>query len=166
MCSSKIPIVSFIGWSGSGKTTFIEGLIPELKSRGLRVAVVKHDAHKFDLDREGKDTWRFANAGAEAVAISSPEKAAVMYYRPVELDELLGHISGVDLIIVEGWKSSSLPKIEVHRLANEKPMYESPKNLLALVTDAHIQTDTPVFTLSDYTAMADFLVKCLSVGTI
>jgi len=146
---NKIPAVSIMGWSGSGKTTLIEKLIPLLRGRGLRIGVLKHDGHQFDMDREGKDTWRFGQAGAEVVAISSEAKAAVLEYRRLELDDMLARIHDVDLILVEGYKSSELPRIEVHRLANGKPLYEKPENLMALVTDAAIETTTPVFGLED-----------------
>ena len=94
----QIPAISIMGWSGSGKTAFIEKLIPQLRARGLRVGVLKHDSHRFDMDREGKDTWRFGRAGADVVAIASPDQAAVIEYRRLELDEMLARIRDVDLI--------------------------------------------------------------------
>lgn len=157
--SEGIPIVSVIGYSGSGKTTLIEKLIPLLKNRNIRLGIIKHDAHRFEMDHEGKDTWRFTNAGADVVAISSPEKAAVVTRREMGLDELCGYMRGVDLIITEGYKASDRLKIEVHRRATGKPMYEAPENLLAIVTDAQIETDTPCFAPDDAEGVADFLER-------
>jgi molybdopterin-guanine dinucleotide biosynthesis protein MobB len=162
-----IPCIAIMGWSGSGKTTFIEGLLPEMRARGIKTAVVKHDGHDFQLDREGKDTYRFAEAGAEIVAISSSSKAAVMYYRPTPIEELISGISGVDIILVEGWKNGPLPKVEVHRRANGKPRYLKSEELLALVTDEPEDgSSVPQFSLSDYAAFAEFLQSCLKNGKI
>jgi molybdopterin-guanine dinucleotide biosynthesis protein MobB len=160
---TKIPAISIMGWSGSGKTTLIEKLIPILHDHGLRIGVLKHDGHHFDMDREGKDTWRFAQAGAEVVAISSPCQAAVLEYRRLELPEMLDRIRGVDLILVEGYKFSELLRIEVHRQANGKPLFEDPANLLALVTDAPIVTSTPVFGLEDTRSLAEMIVRVTSI---
>ena len=159
---TKIPAISIMGWSGSGKTTLIEKLIPILRARGLRVGVLKHDDHHFDMDREGKDTWRFGQAGAAVVAISSPDCAAVLEYRRLELTDMLNRIRDVDLILVEGYKASDLPRIEVHRKANDKPLYENPANLLALVTDAPIMTAAPVFGLEDTTGLAEMIIRVTS----
>lgn len=159
---TKIPAISIMGWSGSGKTTLIEKLIPILHARGLRVGVLKHDGHHFDMDREGKDTWRFSQAGAEVVAIASPWQAAVLEYRRLELADMLDRIRDVDLILVEGYKSSDLPRIEVHRQATGKPLYEQPTNLLALVTDVPIVTGTPVFTFDDVEDLAEIIVQVTS----
>lgn len=159
---TKIPAISIMGWSGSGKTTLIEKLVPILRARGLRIGVLKHDGHRFEMDREGKDTWRFGQAGAEVVAISSPVQAAVLEYRRLELADMLNRIRDVDLILVEGFKSSDLPRIEVHRQATGKPLFENPANLLALVTDVPIKTETPVFGLDDVEELAEMIVQVTS----
>ncbi len=161
-----IPAVSIMGWSGSGKTTFLTKLLPELKARGLRCAVVKHDGHEFEIDRPGKDSWRFAQAGAEVVAISSKSKAALMIYRETALSELLEGIRDVDLILIEGWKHTDLPRVEVRRAANGKPPVESSEKLLALVTDLEGETGCPVFSPEDSGAFADFLLACLADGRL
>lgn len=153
----ETPVISIIGYSGSGKTTLIEKLLPVLKDRGIRVGVIKHDAHRFEIDHQGKDTWRFAKAGADAVAITSKEKSAVMVNRELDLETLYGALTGVDLILTEGYKAGDRPKIEVHRIATGKPMYEKPENLLAIVTDAELETATPCFSLNAVEEIADFL---------
>ncbi|MGI5971796.1 MAG: molybdopterin-guanine dinucleotide biosynthesis protein B [Oscillospiraceae bacterium] len=156
------PVVSIIGWSGSGKTTFIEKLLPVLKKRGIRVAVIKHDGHEFEMDYEGKDTWRFTKAGACAVAITSASHAALLYNRPVELEDLIKAAgAGADIILLEGFKSLGYPRIEVHRLANGKPMYEKPENLIAVVTDDDGISGAPVFSLDDASGVADLLCSLL-----
>ena len=100
-------VFSFISWSGTGKTTYLEGLIAALKARGLRVAAVKHDGHRLDLDREGKDSWRFAKAGADVVAVADAEKCAVMDYRPRTLSDVLGQVRDVDVVLVERWHAEA-----------------------------------------------------------
>lgn len=156
---AAIPAFAIMGWSGSGKTTFIEKLIPQLQAQGLRVGVLKHDSHRFDMDREGKDTWRFGQAGADVVAIASPDQAAVIEYRRLELDEMLARIRDVDLIIVEGYKAAHLPRIEIHRMASGKPMYEKPENLAAVITDVPLLTDTPVFGMEDAAGVARLITE-------
>jgi len=154
-----VPVFSLIAWSGTGKTTYLESLIGELKRRGVRVAVVKHDAHRFDIDKEGKDSWRFARAGADVVAVADVEKCALMEYRPVSLNTLLDKITGVDLVLVEGWHADAPHPIVVHRAASGKPPKLDPKTCFAAVSDALPDAgDTPVFPLDDPAPMADFLL--------
>jgi molybdopterin-guanine dinucleotide biosynthesis protein B len=155
----QIPAISIMGWSGSGKTTLIEKLIPIFHRWKIRVGVLKHDGHDFEMDRSGKDTWRFSQSGAEVVAISSDRQAAVLENRRLELADLLHRIRDVDLILVEGYKASDLPRIEVHRLANNKPLSVDPDGLAALVTDADIQTTTPRFTLDDAQGIAALICR-------
>lgn len=116
-----IPIISVVGKSNTGKTTLLEKLIPELNRRGYRIGVIKHDAHDFEIDHEGKDTWRLTRAGAETVVISAAKKLAMIRTAgpeplPATLDELASRLFfGMDLIITEGYKRESKPKIEVTR---------------------------------------------------
>ncbi|QTL98894.1 molybdopterin-guanine dinucleotide biosynthesis protein B [Iocasia frigidifontis] len=121
-----IPIVSIVGWTNSGKTTFITKLIPVLKSRGYRIATIKHNAHKFEIDKEGKDSWRHRQAGAETVILTCKEKIAVVkeIEEEVVLEELVSRYidQEIDLVIVEGYKTGSVPKIEVFR----PDLYEQP----------------------------------------
>ena len=108
---NNIPVIAFAAYSGTGKTTLIEKLVRELKNRGLRLAVIKHDGHKFEIDHEGKDSWRFAKAGANITVISSSEKTAYVEQGELTLEQLLDMIHGVDLILVEGYKNEKLPQI-------------------------------------------------------
>ncbi len=112
-----IPVIAFAAWSGTGKTTLIEKVVAVLKAKGLRLAVIKHDAHRFEIDREGKDSWRFTQAGADVVLLSSPEKTALVAQRAHTLRELIASVRDVDLILVEGYKNEDLPQIGVSRAA-------------------------------------------------
>ncbi|SHI80967.1 molybdopterin-guanine dinucleotide biosynthesis protein B [Parasporobacterium paucivorans] len=155
------PVVSFVGYSGSGKTTFIEKLIPELKRKNLRIAVIKHDAHEFDIDREGKDTWKFAQAGADIISISSRTKMALIEKTPVELTlaEIMLNVRDVDLIIAEGYRAGGAPKIGVYREASGHELSVPVQELEALVCDRKITDEIPCFGLDDVSGMADFLVE-------
>ena len=157
----ETPVFSVVGFSGSGKTTFLEKLVAELKKFHIRLAVIKHDAHGFEMDQEGKDTWRFAQAGADVVAISAPSQYAILARNRTEkpLDELISMVSGdVDLVLTEGYKYGDKPKIEVYRLGNGKPMVHPPEELIAVVTDAPLHTETPCFALDDAAGAARFLM--------
>lgn len=156
-----IPIVSVIGWHDSGKTTFIERLIKELKQRGVRVATLKHTRGDFQVDRVGTDTWRFAQAGSDLVAISGKRLLAFIEPRKAEmsLSEIVSRLpSGIDLLITEGYKRESTPKIEVIRRGTNSRRIALPKDLLALVTDGDEVDDTvPTFAMSDVGGVADLL---------
>lgn len=102
----NIPTIQIIGYSGSGKTTFISKLIKSLKQKGLKVAAVKHDVHGLDIDREGKDSYIFSESGAEVSVVSSPEMAVFKIHKELTLDDILSNIKNVDIIIVEGYTSS------------------------------------------------------------
>ena len=155
-------VFSFIAWSGTGKTTYLEGLIAALKARGARVAAVKHDAHRFALDREGKDSWRFARAGADVVAIADGEKCAVMDYRPRSLADILAQLRDVDLVLVEGWHAEAEAPILLHREAAGKPPKLPPANCFAVVTDTPLDTGSrPCFPLDDPAPLADYLLEQL-----
>ena len=156
---NNIPIFSVVAFSGTGKTTLLEKLVHELKSRGLRVAVIKHDAHEFDIDHEGKDSWRFTRAGAEITVVVSATKAAIMENRPVPLETLLSRITDVDVILTEGYKSGALPKIAVSRSATGKPLPVPPDECFAVVTDAPLQTSAPCFDLDDVCGLADHIAE-------
>lgn len=154
-----IPVYSVVAFSGTGKTTLIEKLVAELKARGLRVAVIKHDAHEFEIDHEGKDSWRFTRAGADITAVVSGSKAAIMENRPVSLESLLDRITDVDLIITEGYKSGGWPKIAVHRSATGKPLPVPSAECFAVVTDGPGFSDAPCFGLDDVIGLADLLTR-------
>ena len=155
----KIPIYSVVAFSGTGKTTLLEKLIAELKRRGLRLAVIKHDAHEFDVDHEGKDSWRFTRAGADITAVVSSTKAAVMENRPVAIETLIGRITDVDLIITEGYKTGPWPKIAVRRSGSGKPFPVPVEECFAVVTDVPERTDTPCFDLDDVRGLADLIIR-------
>ena len=151
------PAVCVMGWSGSGKTTFLEKLIPVLTARGLRVSVVKHDGHGFEVDRPGKDTWRFTQAGAAAAAISGPNGWAVMSREDITLGDLLRRLPPSDIVLVEGHKLSPLPKLQVYRAAAGKPFIDGDPAVFAVATDDDPPTELPRLGLDDAEAAADLL---------
>lgn len=158
-----IPIISIVGKSDSGKTTFIEKLLPELTRRGYRIATVKHDVHGFEVDREGKDSWRHKQAGAHTTVISSPQKVALI--RDVEKDLTLAElreklIRDVDLIISEGYKKDVQPKIEIFRTEKHKELLCTQEdNLVAIVSDREFNVGVSCFFLDDVKGVADFIEK-------
>jgi len=153
----KTPIYSIVAYSGTGKTTLLEKLIADLKSRGLRVAAIKHDAHEFEIDREGKDSWRFTRAGADVTIIASETKAATIENRPVPLETLLGRITDVDIILAEGYKSAPWPKIAVHRAASGNPLPLPADECYAIMTDMPLDTDTPCYDINDIQGLSDLI---------
>ncbi len=153
-----IPIVSIVANSETGKTTLLEQLVRELKRRGYRLAVIKHTAQDFELDRQGTDSWRLAQAGSDAMILSSPSKLAIL--KPVERDMTPGEISRLigqdfDLILTEGFKKSDTPKIEVHRKELGKELLCSPEELFALVTDEKLDLALPQFSWDEIPGLAD-----------
>jgi molybdopterin-guanine dinucleotide biosynthesis protein MobB len=153
-----IPVVCIVGDSGSGKTTLLVNLIPELKRRGYRIATVKHHAHAgFDIDQPGKDSYRHAQAGSDHVVIASAEKIAS--YRRVErepaLDEILGGIQDVDLVLVEGYRGAGKPSIEIIRGdLGIHPILDY-KELFAIASNVSFDAPVPVFNLNDVQGMVD-----------
>ena len=156
---NNIPVIAFAAYSGTGKTTLIEKLVRELKNRGLRIAVIKHDGHRFEIDHEGKDSWRFAKAGADITVISSSEKTAYVEQGELTLEQLLDMIHGVDLILVEGYKNEKLPQIGIARAATGKGFPFEPEHFIVLVTDMKMDTDVPCFGLDDIVPVADFILE-------
>ena len=158
------PIISIVGKSHSGKTTLLEGLITELKKRGYKIAVIKHAGENFELDKEGKDSWRFSQAGGELVAISSPHKFAVIKQvahdlSPQELSRLIDW--DYDLILTEGFRQSSTLKIEVYQAEEGEELLCSPKQLLAVVTDKPLDIDVPRFPRNEIKGLADLVENWL-----
>lgn len=154
-----IPVFSFVAYSGTGKTTFLEKLIPALKDRGLKIAIVKHDGHRFEIDHEGKDSDRFTKAGADVTGLISSEKAVLMENRGVSPEQFLAKIEGVDLILTEGFKKEKWPKIMLHRKGTGKPMPLEPRECLAVITDDEVEGCDRIFSPEDIEAVADFLIN-------
>jgi molybdopterin-guanine dinucleotide biosynthesis protein B len=165
----KTPIISFVGHSGSGKTTFIEKMIPLLARTGVKAAIIKHDVHGFEMDKPGKDTWRHKKAGAVATIISSADKIGLVMdadhdHLPHELAFMLGF---ADVIITEGFKHGPYPKIEVFRpdaTGDSVPLCLSDPQLLAVISDRTVACEVPVFGLDDLQPVADFIVDRLGIA--
>jgi molybdopterin-guanine dinucleotide biosynthesis protein B len=163
-----MKVVGFCGYSGSGKTTLVEQLIGRLKLAGQRVSVVKHAHHAFDIDHEGKDSWRHRRAGAFEVVIASNRRLAKMREFEVQADptvhQLLAELSGCDWALVEGFKRAALAKIEIWRAALGKPVqYAHDPHVVAICTDSPQQlpepTALPLLDLNDAAAVASFLLR-------
>lgn len=158
-----IPIVSIVGASNSGKTTLIEKLIAELTIRGCRVATIKHNRHGFEIDHEGKDSWRHKHAGATTTVVASPSRVAVIedVTRDYGIGELANrYIRDADIVLVEGFKENPFPKIEVYRteLKRER-LTGAGDNLIALAVDSTIPCPgaVPCFNRDDAKGMADLI---------
>ena len=155
-----IKIFSVVGSSNSGKTTLIEKLIPEFRRRGYRVGTVKHASRGFEMDREGKDTWRHLKAGADTVMISSPNQTAMIKRHSSEnLIDLLHYLSDMDVVIIEGFKKEKMPKIEVCRSQTGVPICLDDDTLIALATDLPIQTHVPAFDLDDISGIVSLIER-------
>ena len=161
-----VKAVSFVAKSGTGKTTLLEKVIGQLKERGFRVGVVKHDAHRFDIDHPGKDSHRLTAAGADTMLISSPEKLAMVkkHAQSPPIEELLATYFGdVDIVLTEGFKKSGMPKIELHRKERSDTLIcrgeEHDPTLIAVASDEPLKLDVPVLDLNDPGTVADFIVQ-------
>jgi molybdopterin molybdotransferase len=157
-----LPIVSIVGKSQSGKTVLMEQLIAEFRRRGYKVAALKHSRGGMEIDHPGKDSWRYGQAGSDAVLISSPDKLAFIKNLDHDLDiwEILPIVGPeFDLVLVEGFKKSKIPKIEVHRKKLGDDLLCSPEELSAIVTDASLDTDIPQLPWGNVVAVADFIEK-------
>jgi len=170
--NSGPPVLCVVGFSGSGKTTYLEKLIPALKIRGLRLGVIKHDAHSFEVDIPGKDSWRLTQAGADITVIASPDKIAIMekWDREEDLSRVAGRLRGkVDLILTEGYKRGSALKIEIRRAAakgREASCGEGELFALACDHATEGKVSAPVLPLDDAEPMADLIVKFLEEGAL
>ncbi|MBF0201540.1 MAG: molybdopterin-guanine dinucleotide biosynthesis protein B [Desulfamplus sp.] len=155
-------IISIAGLSGSGKTTFLEKLIPVLRAKGYRIGVLKHAHCGFEMDREGKDSWRHKNAGASATLVISPGVIALlkdMDYASIE--DVKQYLSDMDIIIVEGFKHAEVPKIEIFRkgAGHNEPLFMDSPHLVGFITDSHHRPDVPLFGLDDVVMVSDFIEK-------
>ena len=164
---SAPSIISFVGSSGSGKTTLIEKLIPALIRLGFKVGTIKHDVHGFEMDKPGKDSWRHKQAGAAVSMISSPFQIGMVMdvdhdHSPEELSWFL---SGVDIILTEGYKRKGRAKVEVFRPdgRGQEPLCTNDENLIALVSDTPVDLGVPRFPLNDIAGLADFLITRLEL---
>ena len=154
------PIVTFIGKSNSGKTTLLVRLIPELKKRGYRVASIKHSHHNVTMDKEGKDSWRHREAGAEMVALVSGNTVSFVRDYPDEPDiESIRdrYMDGADIVLAEGFKWTDLPKIWVFREGNSQPIIKKDDSLIAVVSDEKADTDLPWIHIDDIIGVADLV---------
>jgi molybdopterin-guanine dinucleotide biosynthesis protein B len=156
-------VIGIAGWSGAGKTTLLTRVIPRLTARGLRVSTIKHAHHAFDIDQPGKDSHTHRMAGATEVLISSANRFALMHELrgapELALGALLAKLSAVDLVLVEGFKRETHPKLEVYRASLGKaPLYPDDPNIVAVASDGDVTARVPVVSLDDIDAVADILV--------
>ena len=163
-----MKVFGFAGWSGSGKTTLIEKLIPRFTKRGLKVSLIKHAHHTFDVDQKGKDSYRHRHAGASEVLVTSSQRWVLMHElrgkAEPSFEGQLAHLSPCDLVIVEGFKFQPIPKLEVHRAGTDAALlHPNDANIVAVATDAKIETKLPLLDLNDDGAIAAFLVKYLDL---
>lgn len=163
-----MKVFGIAGWSGSGKTTLLEKLIPCFTARGLKVSVIKHAHHGFDIDRPGKDSYRHREAGASEVLLACQDRWALMHERrsdtEVGLDELLGRLAPCDLVLIEGFKQEPVPKLEVYRPENGKPpLFPERRDIVAIATDAELDTALPRLPLDDVERIADFVMTTLQL---
>ena len=157
-----MKVIGLAGWSGAGKTTLLSRAIPYLRQQGLRVSVIKHAHHDFDVDVPGKDSWVHRQSGAEEVLVSSAKRWALMHELrgnpEPRLIDLLRKMSPVDLVIVEGFKSEPYPKIEIHRRAAGKALlFPNDPAIVAIATDAAIETTLPLAHLDDIPSIAELM---------
>ena len=161
------PVFGVVGWKNSGKTTLTERLVSELTTRGLTVSMVKHTHHNVDVDRSGTDSYRHRMAGALEVMLAGGSRFALMHeYRnqpEFELDELLSRMAPCDLVLVEGFKKTPIPKLEVRRAERQTSVLaEEDSSIVAVASDYEISgLDIPVFNLNDIPSIADFIWKYL-----
>lgn len=166
---NKYNLFGITGWKNSGKTYMVARLVEEFTARGLKVSTIKHAHHTFDIDHENTDTWKHRKAGASEVAIVSNNRWALMHELQDEqepsLDEIAEKLAPCDLILVEGYKSETHPKLETIRKnqTDSKPLFSNDKNILAIATDQEVENCTlPIFSQADIGPIADFILTTLS----
>jgi len=158
-----MKVFGFAGWSGSGKTTVIEQLIPRFMRAGLTVSLIKHAHHSFDIDQPGKDSYRHRAAGSKEVLVSSEKRWVIMHELQGDaepgLDALIKRLSPCDLLLVEGYKRYPMPKLEIYRGANGKPLlHPEDPTIVAIAADVPLETELPRFRLDDYDRIAEFIL--------
>ena len=156
----------FAGWSGSGKTTLIEQLIPRFTQRGLKLSLIKHAHHTFDVDQPGKDSWRHRQAGAQEILVTSSRRWVLMHelrgaHEP-SFEEQVKRISPCDLLLVEGFKHAPIPKLEVWRRETGEPLlHPNDPHIVAVASDTRVDTRLPLLDLNDDAAIASFILAHL-----
>ena len=163
-----MKIFGFAGWSGSGKTTLIEKLIPRFVQRGLKVSLIKHAHHSFDVDQPGKDSYRHRHAGAAEILVTSSRRWVLMHElrgaAEPSFDEQVRHISPCDLLIVEGFKHAPIPKLEVWRAVTGEPLLHlNDPHIVAIASDAKVETKLPWLDLNDDAGIAHFILQKLEL---
>ena len=164
-----MKIFGFAGWSGSGKTTLIEKLIPRFVKQGLKVSLLKHAHHTFDVDHPGKDSHRHRLAGCTEVMVTSSRRWVLMHElrgeREPSFEDQVRHLSPCNLLLVEGFKFQPIPKLEVYRPAVESPpLHPNDPNIVAVATDAKLETRLPVLDLNDDAGIAAFILGHLKIA--
>ncbi len=159
-----MKVIGISGYSGSGKTTLLEKVIPLLVAEGLRVSLIKHAHHGFDVDQPGKDSYRHRQAGCAEVLVSSGQRWVMMHELrgapEPSLQEQLKRFSPCDLVLVEGYKSEPIPRIEVHRRDSAQPLlHPNDPNVVAIATDEPLDTKLPQIDIDDAPAVARFIVR-------
>ncbi|WP_195820035.1 molybdopterin-guanine dinucleotide biosynthesis protein B [Roseobacter sp. MH60115] len=159
-----MKLYGVVGWKNAGKTGLMERLVTEISGRGFSVSTVKHAHHVFDVDQPGKDSYRHRKAGATEVLLASRKRFALMHeLRDVSeptLDDLLGKLSPVDLVLIEGYKRDTHPKVEAHRAETSNPLIApDDPTIRAVASDTMLSLDRPVFDLNDTAAIADFILS-------
>lgn len=155
-------VFGFAGWSGSGKTTLIEQLIPRFLAQGLAVALVKHAHHTFEMDRPGKDSHRHREAGCQEVLVTSTARWALIHElrgaAELTLEAALAHLSPCDIVLVEGFKTALIPKLEIYRGSVGKPLlHPGDPHILGIASDTALDTALPQFMLDDVEGIAAFV---------
>jgi len=170
MVKQTPPVVCLVGSSNSGKTTLLTRLIGILKQRGFKVGTIKHHLHPFDIDHKGKDSWWHQQAGAEATVITTSGQTALIKKTDSQMDprEIISHyLNDMDLILIEGFKHSSFPKIEVHRQTQHANLIcrgeKSDSQLIAVASDRQWDIDVPVFPLEAADKLADFIINYFKI---
>jgi len=164
-----MKIFGFAGWSGSGKTTLIEKLIPRFVGRGLRVSLIKHAHHTFDVDQPGKDSYRHRHAGAAEILVTSSRRWVLMHElrgaQEPSFEEQVKRISPCDLLLVEGFKHAPIPKLEVWRATPGEPLlHPNDQHIVAVASDARVDTKLALLDLNDDAAIARFILDHLKLG--
>lgn len=158
-----MKVYGVVGWKNAGKTGLMERLVTEITGRGLSVSTVKHAHHTFDVDHQGKDSYRHRQAGATEVLLASRNRFALMHELRDEdepkLDDLLPRLAPVDLVLIEGYKRDAHPKVEAHRAETGNPLIApDDPTVRAVASDVPLDLDRPVFDLNDTVAIADFIL--------